>query len=276
MAKGDEDDIWTVPDDDAPDPALGDPTPPAAASAVGADPADETEATQEDSASEPSAEGADDDAWAEAGPSPRTVRIAQIALVVVVLLGVVVVLALKSNETGDAQGAAKQAEAGGRDGGSGEDGGSGAATGKPDWPRAVAGRPEGLGVRGQVAADVTSTAEPGVYLWNDFDGWHLWIVSGPGVPPTITGTLTSNDDLAKAVPALEGSGTVTVDKKVATFDLPTDVPVTGIDFNPGFFGKRLVITLDGPDGPIPAELVRLGSEAEAAPYPLVIDKVPGG
>ena len=46
----------------------------------------------------------------------------------------------------------------------------------------------------------------------------------------------------------------------------------GVDFNPGFFGKNLVITLDGPDGPVDQKLVHLGSKAAPAPYPLVISK----
>ncbi|WP_421118208.1 hypothetical protein ACE2AJ_12370 [Aquihabitans daechungensis] len=62
--------------------------------------------------------------------------------------------------------------------------------------------------------------------------------------------------------------------KVADFTLPAGVPLSGIDFNPGFFGKQMVFSLEGPDGPIDPALVHVGTNAEQAPFPLVIEYGP--
>ncbi|MFN8017193.1 MAG: hypothetical protein U0P45_03625 [Acidimicrobiales bacterium] len=146
--------------------------------------------------------------------------------------------------------------------------------GKEDraWPDAVGGRPAGLGSEGDTAATITDpTAAPGVYLWNSFDGWHLWVVNGDGVAG-VKGTIESTDDISKAEPSSKGSGTVQVDGKTATFDLSGDPTVAGIDFEPGFFSKQITVTLEGPDGPIPAKLVTLGRQGHPKAVPVVIDK----
>lgn len=148
---------------------------------------------------------------------------------------------------------------------------SGGGEEKRAWPDAVGGRPAGLGQRDQTAADVTPTADPGVYVWNDFDGWHLWVVNGDGVP-SVSGTITSTDDISKAQLSQPGAGSVSVDGKTATFSLPDQPGLVGIDFEPGFFAKQLTITLQGPDGPVDASLVTTGSATPVTKLPLVIDK----
>ena len=197
-------------------------------------------------------------------PREKAVRIAQIGLVVLALIVVAVVLISKSG------GDDKDSTA------SGKDGGSSVSTTVPKpkkaaWPANLNGRPPALGTTGQVASKVTPKAKPGVYIWSDFDGMHIWTVKGEGVP-AITGTLDSNDEIQKAVSAVEGSGEVTVDGKRINFNLPGEAPIEGVDFNPGFYGNKIVISLNGPDGPIDATLVKVGKKGDPAPFPLVFER----
>jgi hypothetical protein len=260
---------------------------------IWADPTGDEEAAAPDDAAEPAATDGDgpdeplggdesaggdeplaDDEWQDDdGQQKRTVLIAQIALVVLVLIGLGVILAVKSRDDGDK----KDDKTAQVSDGSSDDGTTTPTTKdgkpkKPDWPKISANRPPALGKRGQVAKDVKSTAKPGVYIWNDFDGWHMWIVGGAGMPATISGTITSNDDIGRADPAIEGTGTSTVTGKIATFDMPTDKPITGVDFNPGFYANKLVFAINGPDGPLDAALVKLGGGMKASSFPLVLEK----
>lgn len=148
-------------------------------------------------------------------------------------------------------------------------------TKKPDgaWPASVSGRPSGLGKVNQPAAEVTATAKPGVYVWSDFDGWHLWVVHGSGVG-AVTGTITGNDKLASAEPAVKGAGSVSVDGKVATFSLPTSPTLDGVDFNPGFYTDHLTIAVRDANGPISPSLVTKGSATAVKAMPLDIEQVP--
>jgi hypothetical protein len=234
-----------------------------------AEPTHEPEATQEPEATHEPEFESDLDAAPDADEKrEKAIRFAQIGLVVVALLVVAIVVIAKS---GDDKSSNTD-----ETGQTASDDSSGKPAGKPAWPHNVGGRPSALGTRGQPATAVTPspTAKPGVYLWNDFDGWHLWVVNGAGVP-AITGTLSSDDTVAKAVLAVPEAGTVSVDGQVVSFTLPTDKPLTGIDFNPGFFAKQLVFTLNGPDGSIPSTLVHVGTKADPAPFPLVLTKAPG-
>jgi hypothetical protein len=211
------------------------------------------------------AAGSTDTVWTDGG-SPdreRTIRIAQIAMVVVALLivGFVVLKKGGSDDGGSGNGGDQVASDG-----SGSDG----KPAKADWPKDAKGRPPAFGKTND-PPPATTTAKPGAYIWSDFDGWHLWVVPGEGVG-AISGTLTSNDKVQKAVLAVEGAGSVDVEDKTARFSLPADRPVSGIDFNPGFYGKQIVITLNGPDGPLDGRFIFLGKKATVAPFPLVLQK----
>lgn len=199
-------------------------------------------------------------------PRAKAVRIAQVCLVVLALLVVGVVLLTRGGDS-SSDGSSKDDKT------STSDDGGDKGSSKPVFPAEIGGRPAGLGARGEKAPDVKvgEDTKPGVYLWSDYDGWHLWVVNGEGVPP-VKGTITSNDDIAKATAAVPGAGTVKADGKVVTFDLPAQPGLVGVDFNPGFFAENLVFTLDGPDGPVPEDVVFLGSKSVQAPYPLVIAK----
>jgi hypothetical protein len=226
----------------------------------------------------PSPGDTDEGEWVDEERQRRNVLIAQIALVVVVLVGVVVVLALKSDDDAGPQTAEAAGEQAGDDGGgqggagNAEDGqGAAPADAKPGWPNAIIGRPKSLGVRDQPASEVEPEAEPGIYVWSDFDGWHAWVIGGEGVPPIVTGTLTANDSFAKATP-VDPSSRVEVKDKLITFTFTTDAKIAGMDFNTGFYAKRLVFTFNGPDGPIDAAVVRTGSQGAPGGFPLVIEK----
>lgn len=200
-------------------------------------------------------------------PRQKAVRLAQFGLIALVVLIVGIVLVAQSGKDDDASSSDKTST----------DGGSTATTEaeaakKAVWPATVQGRPAGLGETKQPATEVQPTAAPGAYIWSDFDGWHLWVVNGEGMP-AVTGTLTSNADIEKAVVAVPEAGEVTISGKTATFSFPTDRPLVGMDFNPGFYADSLVVALNGPDGaPIAAELVQTGKKPTPAPFPIVIDK----
>lgn len=124
------------------------------------------------------------------------------------------------------------------------------------------------------AGQVAATAEPGVYLWSDFDGWHLWVVNGEGIGP-ITGSIQANDDVADGNLAIADAGTIEVDERSFAFELPAEPGLVGIDFNPGFFTDELTIELEGPDGPIDPGLVSFGRSGESPDeVPFQLEKVP--
>ena len=219
-----------------------------------------------------------DDAWADepvaGAPSEadadaqrkRYVLMAQIGLVVLSLIIVAIVLVTNGKDSDSSKSDDKTTTTveGSADGKDSE---------KAAWPKAVEGRPPTLGKRGQTADKVdASKAKPGVYVWSDFDGWHMWVVGGKGMPERLTGTLTSNDELSRADVVTPDTGTVDIKGQEATFDLDTTKGLTGLDFSTGFFGRRLVFTFEGPDGPIDTRLIVTGSKSTPSTYPLVIDK----
>lgn len=143
-----------------------------------------------------------------------------------------------------------------------------------EWPRDVGGRPAGLGERGQLAQDVVPTdVAPGAYLWNDFDGWHLWFAFDESFP-SASGTIVSGDDIEKVLVSPSGAGTATSDGDTIDFDVAGTEGVAGIDFEPGFFAERFEVTILGPDGePIAPELVHRGAAMAPATVPVVVEKV---
>jgi hypothetical protein len=137
---------------------------------------------------------------------------------------------------------------------------------KPVWPLRVGGRPLLFDVRGSPPEDAHDPPRC-LYLWADFDGWHLW-AAGAGGRTGARGTLTSDVGVAKAVLASPGRGEVTANATTITFDLSGagDEPL-GVDFNPGYFATRLNLRLDGGDLPL-----CLGQTAERATAPLTLVK----
>lgn len=214
----------------------------------------------------------DDDGWNDESDAPLrplptlgAVRIAQIAVAILALIVIGVLISNRGDDgpsgqsanttPSDASDTTRQASA--------------------NWSNDLFGRPPSLGARGDAASKVPPGARPGLYLWNDFDGWHLWLVNGDGIPP-MTGSITSDDAIAKAELAVSGAGSAEASGNSASFALPTSPGLTGVDFNPGFYAKQIVISIDGPDGPIDAKLVKTGNRGNPAPFPLVFTKTASG
>lgn len=140
------------------------------------------------------------------------------------------------------------------------------------WPHSFDGRAAGLGADHDPATQVKVTAKPGVYVWSGFDGLHLWVVNGSGVAG-VKGSMTGMANGASASLAVRGSGSVSVVGDTMTFDLPASPTLVGVDFSPGFFGKKLTFTLTGANGPVPLSLIFVGAHSHAKALPLVISKV---
>lgn len=145
---------------------------------------------------------------------------------------------------------------------------------RPVWPSTAGGRPAALGQQDATPSDVDPGAAPGVYVWNDFEGWHVWVVNG-GDTAGLTGALVSDDEFARAETATPGEGSIKITNNVVEFDLPADVPIAGINVNPGFFSASLRFKLSGPDGDYPAPSVFTGGVPTPVPsLPLIIQKAP--
>ena len=140
---------------------------------------------------------------------------------------------------------------------------------KKAWPASASGPPAGLG---DTPADAAADVAPGVYLWNDFGGWHLWVVNGEGTSG-VKGTITSGDEIASAEVATAGEGSAVIEAETIEFDLPAEPRVVGVDFNPGFYAEKLTVTLEGADGPVDPASVTVGREREVTALPVVLDKV---
>ncbi|MBX3286440.1 MAG: hypothetical protein KF703_13925 [Actinobacteria bacterium] len=221
--------------------------------------------------------GWDDDVWGDEGDPPdrRTVLFVQIGLVLVI---VAIVAAVLISKNGDDDGDSSTAS-----GGTGATtqttvpGGGAPVTGGPTepaplvWPTSVGGRPAAFGELDGAPGDAPGGAAPGVYIWSDYDGWHLWVVHGEGVGD-VNGTVTGDDVVASAEVVPDGAGLVTMADQVIAFDIKDGETIAGFDFNPGFYAKRLEFVVNGADGPLPAELVHVGKDAVPAPTPIVIEK----
>jgi len=120
------------------------------------------------------------------------------------------------------------------------------------WPSEVEGRPPVFGDRGTPPGDDLDT-DPGIYLWSDFDGWHLWVVQSPD-DPLVEGRIRSEGAFVRADPEGERGAQVTVEHDIVTFVLGSDgARVSGISFNPAFFTPSLVVEVDD-DGRLPRRL----------------------
>lgn len=143
---------------------------------------------------------------------------------------------------------------------------AGAPSDRPSWPPAVQGRPPAFGTDGDGPPASADGLEDGWYLWSDFAGWHLWLVGDDrGGSVEVTTNASFLADPTGGQPALEtGEQRLTLARGEAT------EPVVGVDFNPGFFAKELVVTVTG-DLPL-----RTGFGLVDAASPLVLRYEPQG
>lgn len=129
---------------------------------------------------------------------------------------------------------------------------------KPHWPAVVAGRPTAFGKLNDAPPSSAGDLEDGLYVWTDFDGWHLWLVGGGSDDGA---TITADYEIAK-FDGTGGSVDADAEGNLLTFSRGSaDGDVVGVDFSPGIYTKTMVITVDG-DLPM-----HLGKRArEAASY----------
>jgi hypothetical protein len=219
----------------------------------------------------------------------RTVRAAQVSLVGVALMTLIVVLSTH-NRQGNAAPATKQVAttsstaqtsgststtsssppgpASSASSSSAPVSGSTAA-----WTPDASGRPAGLGSTGQRASAVTATAAPGTYLWDDTDGWHLWVVTAPG-GAAVSGQITTDADVGSANSAVAG-GTVTTTDRTVKFTLPAGPALAGVDFDPGSATHEITVELTTSSSDSATETIHVGAGADATALPLVLTESTG-
>lgn len=187
--------------------------------------------------------------------------LAQIGLVVVALLVVGVIFLVSKNSDSDSPESAK-----------GNDKQDVEAPKESRWPATIDRRPARFGARGVDLATL-DPGSPGVFLWADYDGWHLWVARGQGFD-AISGTITGNDKFNRAAALTEGQGTVELNERTITFDFTgaTD-PIVGAEFNIGFFSEELTLQINEGGKPM-TEPIQLGGSGENAANPLVLKKSP--
>lgn len=114
-----------------------------------------------------------------------------------------------------------------------------AKTGKRHWPTFTYGRPKAFGKLNDPPPADPGKLQEGWYLWQDFDGWHLWLVGHPGGAHA---SVTSDDKVLKA----DGAGDAKVSQTANRIDVIRNGSgeVLGVDFNPGYFAKTLIIAVD--------------------------------
>ncbi len=113
---------------------------------------------------------------------------------------------------------------------------------RAQWPGPVRGRPEAFGADGDAPPAGAGELADGAYLFFDQAAWHLWLV-GDGGDASIE--VVADQELARA-DAVGGAPDLQVDGnrlRLARGD--EDAEVTGVDFSPGFYGKTMVVTVDG-------------------------------
>ncbi len=241
-------------------------------------PADDLDAKTGGSAADDEVDPWDEDLWDdEPSIDGRTQLMLQLALVGVIVAIIAAVVVIKSGDDDGTSTRSATSQPATNDGvtttvAPAVDGGTQASG--PGWPTEVNGRPKAFGELGGTPEEAPGGAEPGVYLWNDFDGWHLWVVNGGDVSG-VQGKIASNDAIAGAEVVPAGAGTADPVDVVIEYDLSSEPEIAGIDFNPGFYANSLVVTVDGPDGPLPANLVHLGQNLAPAENPAVIVQVQG-
>jgi len=111
----------------------------------------------------------------------------------------------------------------------------------PQWPGEVQGRPVAFGADGDLPPTSAGDLAPGFYLWQDFKGWHLWLVGDPGA----AAELVLDGEFARA-DAVGGDPQLTVDgDRILLERGGADEAVVGVDFSTGFYGAVLDVSIDG-------------------------------
>ncbi|MCU1452087.1 MAG: hypothetical protein JWN46_233 [Acidimicrobiales bacterium] len=201
----------------------------------------------------------------ERSRNPRVIWIAGGAVLVVAVIIVAVVLSRSSKNTSSSTSSTTTAPGGKTT----------KTSNKLAWPGAVAGRPVEFGKRGDGPDKAKALAAPGVYIWNDFDGWHVWVVKGAGTEKVKVQVASDKPLVGATVVGTAPTGLVKTPDRV-TFDFSTTTAhVSGLNINLGFFGKSVIISVDGGSGPLDTKLIFRGSKrVPATTNPDVEQKLP--
>lgn len=127
---------------------------------------------------------------------------------------------------------------------------------RPGWPFAVSGRPAAFGALKDAPPADAGDLPDGFYLWTDFDGWHLWLVGGGEADKV---TITSDNAISKADPTGGPVDVQVFGNVVAMRRGSATEPVVGIDINPGYYAKNMIVAVEG------ALPVHIGGTAKAMP-----------
>ena len=191
---------------------------------------------------------------------------AVVVVLVLILVAVVISQGSDNNKTGGRPKPGTEERSGGTKPGETEP----AKTARA-WPDAVKGRPAAFGTRGTPPPTDAGSLTPGAYLWLDFDGWHLWIVQGPGAEK-ITGRIELGAEPTRAASTAADQGQVAIDGNAITFDLTNvEAPVVGVEFNT-FYAGTMKVSLEGSNGLIDAGNVHIGRKETPSPNPIVLAK----
>ena len=214
----------------------------------------------------------DEDLWASDAPPPlnRTVIIAVAVAVVLVIIGFVVLGGDDSgNEGPTASGGGTSAAA---DGGTtqitSQQAPFGAKVLTPTTlpPGAV---PRGCGTWDTAFNNPPKEVVDGVYVWSDFDGWHVRL-AGPTLS-SVSGTVRGQYLPALQSPATAAGVTVTPDAagKRLVFELEAGEQPVGFDFSAGCDQKELTFDLVAAGAAVPLERIHLGSKGVVEEVPIV-------
>jgi hypothetical protein len=226
--------------------------------AAGADPGPDDDPTP----AAPASAGTDDDRLWEDDSTPTSGRSFTPWIVAGGLVVVLVILF--------ARGGSKSDDSTAKDPSATTVAGSSATTAAGDakryWPSAVNGRPVAFGQQLDQPPATLGDVTPGLYVWSDYDGWHLWYARAAD-GPELQGTLVSGGNVEKALPENAAGVELKVEGTTVTFTLgKAGQAVSGITMNPGFYSDRVKITLDG------TTPIFLGRTTDPHPSPIDIVK----
>lgn len=116
--------------------------------------------------------------------------------------------------------------------------------GSSGWPISVEVRPAQFGPYTEAATAPDASTAPGLYLWSDFAGWHLWLLGDAGTE--VRGSVSVDASPGSVVADTIGGAEVATTADGFTFTLTAgDTRAAGLVFNPGFYTRRVSFQVDG-------------------------------
>lgn len=125
-----------------------------------------------------------------------------------------------------------------------------------NWPREVFGRPQTL----------TENPAAGVYVWLDFEGWHVRAAGGTPVTGQVFVT-------GKSIVPLDAGGTaVDVLPNSLSFELDGTDATTGLDFSVGCDFHVITFDVRGERGAVPTGQIWVGQRSGATANPFIYQR----